>query len=423
MSESTFTPAEELEYCIAGCILIEAGSNIAHVNIEAEDFTLIVPRVVIASAKELGRVDPVICANWAKKRGIKVRVSDIAYAINVVPTSTHLLQYVIQLKVSIYERKIHELRNSVKINAESQDLFELAQAMQDQSDMLKHKYLEDLDVSSLTASSSILLGKIESRAKNEDLVPTNISFLDGMLGGGLLPNELFIIAARPSVGKTALALQIALECNLKVCFISLEMSTDQIAPRLLSAITLMNTKQAARQPHKLDDEAQQFFLQASDRLLEVSERIIVNDKHDQSIAGIRRFARKQVDEGCKIIILDYLQLLDVKADSRERAVGIISRELKNMSKELNVPVICLAQMNRGIESEKRLPRLSDLRESGSIEQDANAVLFLYRPPDSGKANDVIRQISFILAKGRDIGENYRKGYFNTNHQRFYPLSD
>ena len=423
MTSIELTPAQELELCVAGCILIESGSNVAHVDIDAEDFTLSSARAVVGAARELGRIDAVITRSWAKENKIAARAGDLALMINTVPTSKHLLQYIIQLKASIYERKIAVLRAEISKRAKTEDLLELMQYAQDKTDEYAKKYLENSQTSSLTASSAMLINKIETKESNEELVPTGVSFLDSVLGGGLLPNELFIIAARPSVGKTALALQIAVECKLKVCFVSLEMSTDQISPRLLAQLALTNTKRAARQPHTLDNKMQKELLRHSGRLLEVSNRIIVSDSHDQTIYSIRRFAKQQVDDGCRMIIIDYLQLLDAKAERRERAIGIISRELKNMSKELNVPVICLAQMNRSIESDNRLPRLSDLRESGAIEQDANAVLFIHRANQKGaKANDEIRPVSFILAKGRDVGEGYRKGYFNSNHQRFYQMS-
>jgi replicative DNA helicase len=160
------------------------------------------------------------------------------------------------------------------------------------------------------------------------------------------------------------------------------------------------------------------LLAASVDLLEASERIVVIDDHDLTIDTIRRIARKEVEAGAAMVILDYLQLLEKKAESRERAVAQISRDLKNMAKELNVPVICLAQMNRSVESENRLPRLSDLRESGAIEQDANAVLFIHK---TGDLQDGKKQVALIMAKGRDVGEGFRKGIFNANHQRFYAV--
>jgi len=328
------------------------------------------------------------------------------------------MNYLVQLKEEIYRQKIEALRKATMERAkQKEDLLTISKWIEAEEARLSQHYLEKIPATDLSAASVELINRIDQGIDNENLVPTGWPMLDKMFAGGFLPNELIIIAARPGVGKTAAALQLAVDCQKKVVMFSLEMSKAQIVPRILAALSLTNTKIAARKPSQVPESVRKNLLQAAPSLLEAAERIIVLDQPDQTIETVRRYARREVDAGATMVIIDYLQLLDCKnAESRERAVAQISRELKNMSKELNVPVICLAQMNRSVENEKRLPRLSDLRESGAIEQDANAVLFIQNVGEM--ANDQ-QEVLFYLAKGRDVGQDFCKGYFVPDHQRYY----
>lgn len=409
----------DLECCVAGCVLLENGKNHYHVDLDLVEFTYLPARAVIGCARERGVADAVLCNDWAKCNGIRVDVADVAGLINAVPTSRNLCHYISQLKLDIYREKLSDLRQAAAVELRnSDDLLAAVKGVESRESELSAKYLERVESTDLQSEAADLLNRIANKTDCADLMPTGIAFIDEMFAGGLLPNELIIIAARPSIGKTALALQIALEAQFKCLLFSLEMSKAQIVPRLLSAIALRNTKVAVRKPSQITEEHRNGLLEVSADLLLATEKMVVVDDADQSIAAIRRIARKHVEDGVKLIVIDYLQLIEHKADTRERAVAEISRNLKNMAKELNVPVICLAQMNRSVESEKRLPRLSDLRESGAIEQDANAVLFIHKLSD---ATDGKKPVAFILAKGRDVGEAYRKGIFNADHQRFYAL--
>lgn len=410
-----------LEACVAACLLIENGRNALHVDIDPIDIEYPAARAVIGCAKEVGVVDAVLAAKWLKAQGLTVKVSKITEMLVSVPTSKHFMVYVQQLKACIYNAKISELRlkagTSIK---KGQDVLEIAKELQETEAALSAKYLEKKAASSLIEESADLINRIEKGADSPDMCPTGVKFFDEMFAGGLLPNELVIVAARPGVGKTAFALQLALDCHKPVVFFSLEMSKAQISPRLLSAIALRNTKIANRKPSQISAEIKRDLLEAGFDLMAASERIKVVDNPDQTIESIRREARREVEAGAKFVIIDYLQLLHKQAESRERAIAEISRGLKNMSKELSVPVICLAQMNRSIESEKRLPRLSDLRESGAIEQDANAVLFIHKKEDLA---DGKKSVVMLLAKGRDVGESYRRAVFNSDHQRFYAVAE
>lgn len=412
----------ELESCVAGCVLLEKGGNALHVDLSPDEFQSLPARAVIGAAKENGHVDILLARAWAASRGFSISLSEVSEMLVSVPTSRHFLMYLTQLKAAIFACEVDNLRRELQQRSkETTSLVELAREVAERESVLAARYIEQQHNSDLVEASAELLNRIEHRRDNQSLTPTGWNILDELHGGGLMPNEVVIIAARPSVGKTAAALQICADCGFKIAFFSLEMSKAQIAPRLLASTALQNTKIASRKPSGISDEIRSNLLAVTDAYLQIAERIAVYDRHDQSIESIRRNARNEVEHGARMVIIDYLQLLDKKAESRERAVSQISRELKNMSKELNVPVIVLAQLNRACESEKRFPRLSDLRESGAIEQDANSVIFIH---DTGvKTTEGHKRVAIIAAKGRDVGQGNRMAVFNPDHQRFYQTSN
>ncbi|MFA5946097.1 MAG: replicative DNA helicase [Patescibacteria group bacterium] len=214
-------------------------------------------------------------------------------------------------------------------------------------------------------------------------VPTGFTGLDNLLAG-LQKSDLVILAARPSVGKTSFALDImrsvAMKTKLPVGFFSLEMSKEQLVDRLICAeagVDLWKLR-TGRLSDKDDD-----FPRIGDALGKLSEApIYIDDSPAASIMSIRTKARRlQSEHGLSMIVIDYLQLMDArtKTDNRVQEVAEISRGLKQIAREMNVPVLALAQLSRAVELQKpAIPRLAHLRDSGSIEQDADVVMFLYR---------------------------------------------
>ena len=213
-------------------------------------------------------------------------------------------------------------------------------------------------------------------------VQTGYFQLDEILGG-YQKSDLIIIAARPSMGKTAFALSFmrnaAIDYNVPVAFFSLEMSTVQLASRLISAEARMDAH-SLRTGNFRDSDGQKI----SRTVHKLSSApIYIDDTPGLSILEMRAKSRRlHKEKGIGLIVVDYLQLMNAgsKVESREREISLISRSLKALAKDLNVPVIALSQLNRSVEatSDKR-PMLSHLRESGAIEQDADVVIFLYRP--------------------------------------------
>ena len=247
-------------------------------------------------------------------------------------------------------------------------------------------------------------------AKTDTVLGVDTGFANlNELTSGFQKGDLIILAARPSVGKTALALTLArnaaVEAEVGVAVFSLEMSKMQLAQRLLSAETKVDLHRL--RTGRLSDEDWMHLTRNIDRLAQAP--IYIDDTPGISVLEARAKARRlQREYGIGMVVIDYLQLMSghLRTQSREQEISQISRGLKAMAKELDVPVLALSQLSRAVESRTdRRPQLSDLRESGSLEQDADVVMFIYRPemydlksPD-GESLEGIAQI--IVGKQRN----------------------
>ena len=235
---------------------------------------------------------------------------------------------------------------------------------------------------------------------------TNFPELDDTLGG-LQKSDLIILAARPSVGKTAFALNLALNIarqNIPVGLFSMEMSLDQVVDRFLaleSGVSLHHLRTG-----KLGDGLQD-VAGACESLRSLP--IYVDDTPSPNILQMRAMARRlQTEHGLALLIVDYLQLMSAKRsyDSPVQQVTEISRGLKGLAKELNVPIVAVSQLSRAVEQrEGRKPRLSDLRDSGSLEQDADLVMFIHREDkidfDKARKENKLNRAQLIIAKHRN----------------------
>ncbi len=234
------------------------------------------------------------------------------------------------------------------------------------------------------------LEKLHDAKGNLGGVSTGFPSLDNMLGG-LHKSDLIILAARPSVGKTTLALDIArnaaVKTNVPVAIFSLEMSSQQLTQRMLSAQAHVDAWKL--RTGKLTAESD--FQKIRDSMNELSKApIYIDDQAGNSIIKMKSVARRLKKEfGLGLIVVDYLQLMMTSKnyDSMVNQVTEISRSLKGLARELDVPVLALSQLSRAVESRGGKPRLSDLRDSGSIEQDADVVMFIHREDRAGTRTD------------------------------------
>ncbi|NVJ63869.1 MAG: replicative DNA helicase [Flavobacteriaceae bacterium] len=271
-----------------------------------------------------------------------------------------------------------------------------------------------------TAQNLVIQAKkrIEEISNKEGLsgIPSGFDKLD-KLTSGWQPSDLIIVAARPGMGKTALTLSmarnIAVNSNIGVAFFSLEMSSVQLITRLISSETGLSSEKLRTGKLEKHEWEQ---LNVKVKALE-SAPLYIDDTPSLSIFDLRAKARRLASQkNIKLIIIDYLQLMsagvNTKGGNREQEISTISRNLKALAKELNVPVIALSQLSRAVETRggSKRPVLSDLRESGAIEQDADIVSFIYRPEyykidewDDEERSPTAGQAEFIIAKHRNGG--------------------
>jgi replicative DNA helicase len=260
------------------------------------------------------------------------------------------------------------------------------------------------------------MDRIDARMKGEHLaggVETGFTEFDH-LTGGLHNSELIVLAARPSMGKTALAMNIAeyvaLKLKLPVLFVSLEMSSIELADRMLCSVAEVNG--ARLRNGTISKEDRKRLVETAAKMSECP--LFVDDSPSRTVSEIAAAARrvKRRENGLGLVVIDYLQLIepDNPKDPRQEQVAKMARRLKGLAREVDVPVLCLAQLNRQAEvSKENRPRLSHLRESGAIEQDADVVMFVHREEyyrTADERDQVAGQAEIIIAKQRNgpIGE-------------------
>ncbi|HZZ71142.1 MAG TPA: replicative DNA helicase [Pirellulales bacterium] len=362
-----------------------------------------------------GRIDITLLVDRLRKAGELELVGGMAYLAEIaqaVPTAAHAAYYaeIVRDKGTL-RALIHAGTDIVR---EAYDDSVEARAMLSRAEEKVFGILDQRGVGQLHSITDILhsaLQRIDARMKNEqalDGVETGFSDLD-TLTGGMHNSELIIIAARPSMGKTAFAMNLAehaaIDRGCTTLFVSLEMSSLELADRLLCSRAKINGNHL-RNGSITNDERRKLLETTGD----ISESpLFVDDSPSRTMTEIAATARRLKRRNqLGLIVIDYLQLIepDNARDPRQEQVARIARRLKGLARELKVPVICLAQLNRQTEASKdNRPRLSHLRESGAIEQDADVVMFVHREEyylnDEEDKARVAGQADIIIAKQRN----------------------
>ena len=331
----------------------------------------------------------------------------IAVLPDKVPTTANVDRY-----IKIVEEKAM-LRNLIKTANEILNMgYEPTEEPERVMDLAEKKIFDVMQKKSQKGYTPIKDVLVESFAKLEELynqkqhvtgVPTGFIDLDRMTAG-LHGSEFILIAARPAMGKSAFALNIgayaATRANIPVAIFSLEMAKDQVANRILCSEALVDSN--AVRTGELTDEDLSKLAETSGELSQA--QIFIDDTAGISVMEIRAKCRKlKLEKNIGLVIIDYLQLVQGsgKTSSREQEIAEISRSLKILAKEIEVPVIALSQLSRAVEARPdHRPMLSDLRESGSIEQDADIVMFLYRDDYYNEDSEKKNQAEVIIAKQR-----------------------
>jgi len=357
--------------------------------------------------------------------------SYLAGLVSGVPSASNVAHYARMVEKKAILRRLIAAANEIADLGfnESQDIqLTLDEAEQKVFAVAqKHTKKDFVPIKSVLEDAFNRIDELHNAGSDMRGVPSCFGDLDNILAG-FQKSDLIILAARPSIGKTTFALDIARNIGTKVKvpigIFSLEMSSDQLVDRMIAAqggIDLWKLRTGKLRA----DEGSDDFERINSAMGVLSEApVYIDDSASANIMQLRTMARRlQAEHNLGMIIIDYLQLMEGRrTENRVQEISEISRGLKNLAKELNIPIIALSQLSRAVESRPdQIPKLSDLRESGSIEQDADVVLFLYREdrakPDTPNKNIV----EVIVAKHRNGPLGHVHLYFDEASTTFRPL--
>lgn len=356
-------------------------------------------------------IDPVTVLEHMKQNGVYDENTSRGYLLQLMdttPTAANVVEYIGILKDKTLLRRVAEAAGD--LTALIQQGTETGQDILEAAEQRIYAIRQGRAARGLIPISNVLIDvydRLTELAASESAIPglsTGLTDLDRAISG-LNKSDLILLAARPGMGKTSMALNILLEAGKKsgknVAFFSLEMSREQLALRLISSECFVDNKKLVT--GKLTEEDWEKVAVAADSLNR--SRIFIDDDSSVSVADISAKCRRMDNLG--LVIIDYLQLMQsaggrtYSGENRQQVVSDISRALKIMAKELDVPVLCLSQLSRANESRSdKRPMLSDLRESGAIEQDADIVMFLYREGYYDKDTPNPNLAECIIAKNR-----------------------
>lgn len=358
-------------------------------------------------------VDPVTLQNHLREKKVPKEISDMEYVrdlLNVVPTSANIKHYAEIVAEKATLRRLIRAAEEVTNNCYMDD--QPLEQLMEESEKKMFQVFQQKNASDFESIKSIVMKTLDTIEKashtsgNVTGHATGFTDLD-FKTSGMQPSDLILIAARPSMGKTAFVLNIAqymaFHHGKHVAIFSLEMSKQQLVTRMMSMESHVGS-QSLRNGKLKDDEWKQLIETAG---VIGESNLIIDDTPGITIREMRSKCRKyKLEHGLDIIMIDYLQLMSgsggKSSESRQQEISEISRSLKGLARELNVPVIALSQLSRAVESRPdHRPMLSDLRESGAIEQDADVVMFLYRDDYYHKDSENKGICELIIAKQRN----------------------
>lgn len=441
MDQKALIPPQNLdaEASLLGAILIDSDAivkiadQITPYDFYDEKHQRIYEAITILYEKH-SPIDVLTLANQLKSSGFIEFVGGNGYLTqltNHVPTATHVEQYAdIIAQKSLRRRLIKASAEIINLGYdEAQNLQSLIEEAESRLFEISQHHVKQ-DITSLETILSESFDRLDELHKDKGKirgVPTGYKDLD-MILAGLQPSDLFILAARPSMGKTALALNIAhniaIGAELPVLIFSLEMSKEQLVDRLLAMQSGVNAW--ALRTGNLTDSDFEKIGQAMGSLSEA--QIFIDDTPAITVSELRTKARREAHQRpLGVIIVDYLQLMSGGSrfnseGNRVQEISEISRGLKSIARELKVPVVALSQLSRSVESRSpQIPQLADLRESGSIEQDADVVAFIYREDYYNPETERKNITDIFIKKHRNGPTGSIELYFDREKQRFMSL--
>lgn len=432
----------EAEQALLGCLLLDTKIQVETASsIEEEDFYAESHKYIFAAMRKIINanqpVDLVTLTDALEKDGVLENAGGISYITeltNVMPSSANYQRYLAMVKRDSMLRRL--IRGAA-------DIIEESRRSTDEKTSLAHAEKVVFDISNTADTSEVVkignvlpevITKFDELSKDKSVyrgIKTQYKALDNLLNG-LHGSDLMILAARPAAGKTSFAMNIVENVALQgysCAVFSLEMGKDQLVQRMLCSVAGVSMENAMK---GIMNKSEWLHIAKAREMLS-DAKIYIDDssmiRPSEILSKCRRIKRKY---GLDLVMIDYVQLMTPdkvrNSDSRQNEITDISRNLKILAKELNVPVLALSQLSRAVESEKRRPQLSDLRESGAIEQDADIVMFIHRPDRyatekdfaEGKIQKNVAEL--IVAKHRNGRTDTVKLYFKGECTKFLNLN-
>ena len=430
----------EAEQSLLGSLMLDTNAIIKVVDfLGARDFYKRVHQVIYQSIQELFEkgepIDLLSISNRLKEKNLLDEIGGNSYLtelVNSVPTAVHVLSYAKIVQRKRILRDLIDASHEIGLMGynETDDVDELLDQAEKRIFSIAQKSLTQnfVPVKATLEEAFERMERLSRREGGPRGLPTGFSDLDNILAG-LQKADLIILASRPALGKSALALDIARNIAVRekmpVGIFSLEMSKDQVVDRLIAAQA--NVDLWRLRTGRLSDKGEDNdFFRIQQALGILSEApIYIDDAASSNILQMRAMARRlQADKGLGLVVVDYLQLMEPRNPNTSvvQQVTEISRSLKGLSRELNVPVLALSQLSRAVEQRSpQIPRLADLRESGSLEQDSDVVLFIYRE-DRYRTDTAKKNIAdIIIAKHRNGPVGKIELYFDAQRVSFRNL--
>jgi len=434
----------EAESSLLGCLLIDKDAVIKVVDIiRPEDFYKDANGIIFSAMRELyihhEPIDILTLTNKLEEKNQLEAIGGRTYLAelaNSVATSSHIVYYanIVQRKATLRRLLTTAAEISELGYQEDEEIEKILDIAEQKLFGVSQKYLKNvfLPIDNLLSEAFDRIDELHKQSGKLRGLPTGFPDLDGLLAG-LQKSDLVILASRPSVGKTSLALDIArqsaIRSKMPIGIFSLEMSKEQLVDRMLCAqagVSLWRMRTGRLSDREEDND----FARIGEAMGQLSEApIYIDDSASSSVLEIRTKARRlQVEKGLGLLVVDYLQLMEGRGrygDNRVQEVSEITRGLKGVARELNIPVLALSQLSRAVEQTRpAIPKLSHLRESGSIEQDADVVMFIYRKAaDRGYNFDDLPEseknsAQIYIAKHRNGPTGKANLYFDKNTVSF-----
>jgi len=434
----------EAESSLLGCLLIDKDAVIKVVDIiRPEDFYKDANGIIFSAMRELyihhEPIDILTLTNKLEEKNQLEAIGGRTYLAelaNSVATSSHIVYYanIVQRKATLRRLLTTAAEISELGYQEDEEIEKILDIAEQKLFGVSQKYLKNvfLPIDNLLTEAFDRIDELHKQSGKLRGLPTGFPDLDGLLAG-LQKSDLVILASRPSVGKTSLALDIArqsaIRSKMPIGIFSLEMSKEQLVDRMLCAqagVSLWRMRTGRLSDREEDND----FARIGEAMGQLSEApIYIDDSASSSVLEIRTKARRlQVEKGLGLLVVDYLQLMEGRGrygDNRVQEVSEITRGLKGVARELNIPVLALSQLSRAVEQTRpAIPKLSHLRESGSIEQDADVVMFIYRKAaDRGYNFDDLPEseknsAQIYIAKHRNGPTGKANLYFDKNTVSF-----